>query len=210
MITRSLIFVSGSLSLFSSRTFVYAAVPQFTCPDPGTSPIKVPPPVQNFSRVIYVDKSLNDTLCVLSQLTPLNPNATMVEMDSWVIVPIARSYLRNDWEPAAGPYAASQVVSSCGSTTCTLVIPSLPSTDPSAIFVLMSYRYSVDTKSEAARFLEQATFGPTRDSVTQLGQDLKTGIPSWILSQMNPNIVPPTYHREYFRLQEISYMRNNR
>jgi hypothetical protein len=199
-----------TILLISCVPLVRSAIPEFTCPDPGSSPVRIPPPAVNSSRTVYLDKSQADTLCTLTRLTPLKPNATLVEMDSWDMVPVARSYLSYDWEPTAGPYAASQVVSSCGSTMCTVVIPSLPSTDPSSIFVLMSYRYSIDTQSEAARFLEQATFGPTRESVAQLGQDLQTNIPSWIKNQMNPNVVPPTYHREYFRREESSFMRNNR
>jgi hypothetical protein len=76
--------------------------------------------------------------------------------------------------------------------------------------VLMSYTYSVDTQSEAARFLEQATFGPTRESVAELGEELWTSIPNWIQGQMDPNAVPPTYHREVFRRQVGSAMREGR
>jgi hypothetical protein len=74
----------------------------------------------------------------------------------------------------------------------------------------MSYKYSIDAQSEAARFLEQATFGPTRDSVAQLGDDLSNNIPAWIQNQMDPSTVPLTSHREAFRRQVGSAMENGR
>jgi hypothetical protein len=202
----------GSLSVILSSIFtaVQSAIPQFTCPPPGSAPVKIPLPVTNSSRTVYVVRSQSDTLCTLSRLTPLKPNVALVEMDSWDMVPIARSYLNYDWEPSAGPYAAKLVVSSCNGKKCTLVIPSLPSTDPDAILVLMSYKYSIDAQSEAARFLEQATFGPTRDSVAQLGDDLSNNIPAWIQNQMDPSTVPLTSHREAFRRQVGSAMENGR
>jgi hypothetical protein len=202
----------GFLSLIISLTFtaVQSAIPKFTCPQLGSTPVKIPRPVTNSSRTVYVVKSQLDTLCTLSLLTPLKPNAALIEMDSWDIVPIARSYLNYDWEPTAGPYAAKLVVSSCDGNKCTLVIPSLPSTEANAIMVLMSYKYSIDTQSEAARFLEQATFGPTRDSVEQLGVELWFNIPSWIQSQMDPYTVPLTSHRETFRRQVGSAMEDGR
>jgi hypothetical protein len=202
----------GSVSVFLSSTFspVQAAIPKFTCPSPGSDPVKIPLPAANSSRTVYIVKSEQDTLCTLSRLTPLKPNAALIELSSWDFAPVARSYLNQDWEPTAGPYASNLIVSSCDGNQCTLVIPSLPSTDPNAMLVLMSYTYSVDTQSEAARFLEQATFGPTRESVAELGEELWTSIPNWIQSQMDPNAVPPTYHREVFRRQVGSAMREGR
>jgi len=43
-----------------------------------------------------------------------------------------------------------------------------------------------------------------------LGEELWTSIPYWIQSQMDPNAVPPTYHREAFRRQVGSAMREGR
>lgn len=195
--------------LLTSRLgLVHAAIPKFTCPSPGSSPVRIPLPAANSSRTVYVVKSQPDTLCTLTRLAPLKPNAALADMSSWDMVPLARSYLNNDWEPTAGPYAAKQVVRSCDENKCTLIIPSLPSTDPNAILVLMSYTYSIDPQSEAARFLEQATFGPTRDSVAQLGDELWINIPNWIKDQMDN--VPPTFHREAFRAQVGSAMRDVR
>jgi len=122
-------------------------------------------------------------------------------MASWDIVPLARSYLQQDWDPTAGPYAASSIVTSCDSTRCTLGIPSLAGTDPTAIFVLTTYDYSSDAQSQVARFLEQATFGPTLDDITGFNYDgdLLTNMAWWVQSQMDPWSVSPTYHREFFR-----------
>lgn len=203
--------IGSQLVLLSSTvSVVQAAIPKFTCPTPGSSPVIIPLPAVNSSRTVYIVKSQLDTLCTLSRVTPLKPNAALLELSNWDLVPIARSYLNYDWEPTAGPYASNLIVSSCDGNVCTLVIPSLPSTDPNAVLVLISYAYSVDVPSEAARFLEQATFGPTRESVAQLGEELWINIPNWIQSQMDPNSVPPTSHREAFRRQVGSAMRDGR
>jgi len=199
-----------SLILTSRLKLGHSAIPQFTCPTLGSTPVKIPLPVFNSSRTFYLVKSQSDSLCTLNCLTPLKPKAALVDMDSWDTIPIARSYLNNDWEPTAGPYAAKQILRSCNANRCKLVIPSLPTTDPNAILLLMSYSYSIDTRSEAARFLEQATFGPTRESVAQLGEDLANTMPNWIKNQMDPNIVPPSFHRETYRRQVGSAMKRMR
>ena len=91
-----------------------------------------------------------------------------------------------------------QVDCSAG-TSCTIVIPA-------------SGSYRVDSFDEAdaepsperlaARFLMQASFGPTRESVQNLTADAKQRMPdkiaSWIEEQMQ---LPATLHREYWRLR---------
>lgn len=125
------------------------------------------------------------------------------------MIPVARSYLQQDWESTAGMYAARQVVKSCksnNSTRCTVVLPSLPAaTDPKSLYLLTSYAYSTDVPSQVARFLEQTTFGPTLQGIKNFMDngagttDLQTQMALWVKNQMNPNVTTPTYHREFFR-----------
>ena len=194
----------------SHLSFLDAAIPQFTCPIIGSAPVQIRAPVSTLSRTVYLVKSAKDTLCTLTRVTPVKANASLADLSSWDMIPVARSYLQQDWESTAGMYAARQVVKSCksnNSTRCVVVLPSLPSaTALTSLFLLTSYAYSMDVPSQVARFLEQTTFGPTLqgiknfiDSGATTGKDLQTQMALWVKNQMNPNFTPPTYHREYFR-----------
>eukprot|EP00586_Coscinodiscus_wailesii_P006903 CAMPEP_0172488908 /NCGR_PEP_ID=MMETSP1066-20121228/18623_1 /TAXON_ID=671091 /ORGANISM="Coscinodiscus wailesii, Strain CCMP2513" /LENGTH=74 /DNA_ID=CAMNT_0013256409 /DNA_START=132 /DNA_END=353 /DNA_ORIENTATION=- len=50
-----------------------------------------------------------------------------------------------------------------------------------------------------SRFLEQATFGPTREAIDSwdMERSLDSAIPSWVYQQIM--VENPTIHREYYR-----------
>ena len=59
--------------------------------------------------------------------------------------------------------------------------------------------HSLSRKEELARFLEQATFGPTLDAINDFGPlvAVNDGIASWIQDQMDNQEM--TLHRKWFR-----------
>ena len=122
--------------------------------------------------------------------------------------PIARSYsARSTWEISAGLFsnsATSGVTLDCvtGETYCDVTLPPLGSGQE---YILESFTrtessttYSMEELS-ASRFLEQATFGPTRESINDLsftGQGSNLDYEGWIVNQIN---TPHVTMREYYR-----------
>ena len=121
--------------------------------------------------------------------------------------PIARSYsARSTWEISAGLFsnsATSGVTLNCtsGETYCDVTLPPLGSGQE---YILESFTrptvptdgsssYTIEELS-AARFLEQATFGPTRESINDLATNLD--YEGWIVDQINTTHVTM---REYYR-----------
>lgn len=114
--------------------------------------------------------------------------------------PIARSYDGKSWEISAGFLSDLLPKPTCSESSCT--VEGLPSLGPNETYILTSYFHSgFGEKAEAVRFLEQATFGVTRDSldkVISLGEDR---FKKWVEHQINE--VPLTSHREYFRRRTV-------
>ncbi len=110
-------------------------------------------------------------------------------------MPVARSYDGKDWELTAGPHVNSLSRPSCASNACTF--PDLPAPQEGYDYVLHSYESRPNAGSpthDAAKFLEQATFGQLRSDVDLLAPALDYA--KWIKDQVDET---PLYHREFFR-----------
>ncbi len=143
--------------------------------------------------------NFNETMTLI--LPIIQPRATYSALCSlWLVaetgvrVPVARSYDGNPWETYRGPYASLKI--DCQSAQCTTKLPAVTAETRAQYG---SYRYEVVAFEratpaptvEAARFLEQATFGPTRESIWQFQDPVQ-----WISSQFTK---PASSHRQYYR-----------
>ena len=131
----------------------------------------------------------------------------------------ARSYDGHPWEAMYPASGESQIAVDCSSVEagmCTLQLPALT-----------THRYRVDVhnttemdeaegktpldirKRAAAKFLIQATFGPTRSELTDLTDLLGTSVEAfkeWTLAQM---ALSPTLHREFWRARANPFVASN-
>lgn len=121
----------------------------------------------------------SDQLCTLWQ----------VDNSRTRLIPIGRSYAGNDWEPYSS-VAMDPAKFHCGETVCSLTLPILPS---GFKYELAAFDHELPRKDEVARFLEQSSFGPTRESL----QAFPNSFADWIKDQQEN--VPMTSHREFFR-----------
>lgn len=104
------------------------------------------------------------------------------------IVPVGRSYQGNAWEPYAGKF--DQVKFACDATQCSLTLPELPE---GFTYELAGFDYELPREDEVARFLEQASFGPTRETISSFPKTFA----EWIKQQQE--VIPMSSHREFFR-----------
>ena len=113
---------------------------------------------------------------------------------------MARSFAsRGSWEVSAGLFsnsATSGLSLDCDAgdgTTCDVTLP--PVTNGQQYILETFTRPTLSAEALAARFLEQSTFGTTRESMNDLvarGLDYE----NWIIEQMN---MPISSMREYYR-----------
>jgi hypothetical protein len=119
--------------------------------------------------------------------------------DDFDIVPVARSFNNQNWERVAGPYAQDLRINNC----CSVAIPNLPNLDgDNGKFVLLSFSNELSSEEIVSRFLQQTTFGPTLEMINSWNYNqgsMEQQMGKWLSNQMNTNLTPPTYHREYFR-----------
>jgi len=115
--------------------------------------------------------------------------------------PVARSYASLGWEQSPGLFArtnsgASVDCTGGSSNECDVTVPPL---DEGMEYVLESYMYSLSQaggmEAEAARFLEQATFGSTRDSIDSMNQG-GNDYAAWVENQLS---LPMSSHRAFYR-----------
>ena len=99
--------------------------------------------------------------------------------------PVARSYDGHAWEAYFNSAVPQAVQISCDCSTC--VIQVLQPGD----YQLMAQAHSLPPIDEAARFLEQATFGPTPSDLQAFSSPEE-----WILEQLE---IPMTSHRAIYR-----------
>ena len=119
----------------------------------------------------------NDDLCTLWRIGP--------RMDQRV--PVARSYQGHDWEVYAGEFS-EKIQFDCGTACNTTTLPVL---EVDQRYELVSFTHSIPDTDQIARFLEQATFGPTRRTI-----DAFPGYVEWIKEQI---ALPYTSHRRSYR-----------
>jgi hypothetical protein len=136
----------------------------------------------------------------ISLAVPSSPNrlCTLVQVasDRKSFKPIARSYAGRIWEASGGEF--SYLSWKCSSSSCDVNLPRLPTGSVfqlTTFFAPVMFRPGVD---EVARFLEQATFGPTATEISTFRLDnLPKAFAGWINNQMMN--VPVTSHRALFR-----------
>jgi hypothetical protein len=109
---------------------------------------------------------------------------------------VGRSYAGYDWEASSGEF--SILLWSCSGSSCVVDLPSLPD---GAVYQLTSFDAPALVRAgpdEVARFLEQATFGPTRADINKFDvSNLPQAFANWIKDQQKT--VPLTSHRAMFR-----------
>ena len=147
--------------------FVYdlLRVPEYQCPSIGQAAVEM-----EVGRKVVVGPSATGEVCMIQGSTVLG-----------------RSYDGFLWEESA----VSRSRFDCASDgKCSLVLPSNLGS-----FRLVTYSTTVQNKTseEVARFLMQASFGPTKAELDSWGT--KT-FKQWIMEQIE---LPATSHREYFR-----------
>ena len=122
---------------------------------------------------------------------------TLKDPASGTLMPVARSYDGSDWEVTAGPLASTLAKPICSNGICKF--DNIPESDSNEkTYILTSYFHmSLSEYADAARLLEQATFGPTRATISALA-DLSGAdkYEKWVKDQMGK---PLTSHREYYR-----------
>ena len=147
-------------------------------------------PVREGSIQIVADGALQisnsnpDMLCTITEIT-----------SGGFLKPVLRSYNARDWEATPGDYSGFKLPR-CFGGVCNVTLPLLPS---GSSFQLTSFkRPPYSTKDEIARFLEQATFGPTLDDIEKFDtSNLQLSFANWVKAQQT--MEPLTSHREYYR-----------
>jgi hypothetical protein len=89
----------------------------------------------------------------------------------------------------------------CTGSQCTI---SLPAPHKAGMeYKLVTSQYTMSEEEETARFLEQATFGSTRNGIVDLialgGSTPVSSMATWIQQQLDGEITTPSSHREFFR-----------
>ena len=133
-------------------------------------------------------------LCTLVQISP----------DGQSFKPVGRSYAGNAWEAYSGEFALLSWT--CSGTSCVVNLPAL---NNGAVYQLTTFAHpttSAVRKNDIARFLEQATFGPTRADIKKLNatSNLPQAYAAWTKDQQVT--VPITSHRAAFRQRMNSKM----
>jgi len=169
----------------------------FTCPNDAGTNVVIPAidiiqAASSPAGGITVDNTATSRhLCTLTLQDASNPSTA-------VSIPVARSFDGGDWEIAAGPLAQTLPSPTCSSSVCTLVGLPPPDTEQDEMYVLTSFSHTgFGEEAEAARFLEQATFGPTRAAINSLVSSGGDKYKMWIKDQVEN--VPMSSHREYYR-----------
>lgn len=104
--------------------------------------------------------------------------------------PISRSYGARPWEVYAGKWSNLPVLCNLDLGFCSMHLPQLQ-TDQKT-YQLTSFTHTIKPMDRVARFLEQATFGPTLAEI-----DAFPGVVQWLKEQIV--VVPATSHRAFFR-----------
>ena len=100
--------------------------------------------------------------------------------------PVGRSYSNEDWEPYAGEF--STLSFSCDAIGCEVDLLTPAS---GSHYILTAYEHTLPADDEAARFLERASFGPTKAEIAAFTTPL-----DYVVAQL---ALDPTSHRQYFR-----------
>jgi hypothetical protein len=122
--------------------------------------------------------NFNNDLCTLWRIGPGSKRT-----------PVARSYEGNPWEVYAGEFS-EKIQFQCQKGNCKTILPSLE--DDDQFYELASFQHSAPQNDQIARFLEQATFGPTRSTIMEFPDSYS----EWVHEQM---ALPDSSHRRFYR-----------
>lgn len=137
-----------------------------------------------------VEFQVSNTLCTLVLLS-----SSATTSDS--LQPVARSYLDHSWEASAGKY--DTITFDCTTTAgvCSVVLPE----SGDAVYQLTSFdmplQYNNNDDVAIARFLEQATFGPTKGDMATFAASDDVDFATWVLEQQSSSTI--SSHRAFFR-----------
>ena len=196
----SLLSDSPSLSKFPSSypstseaptTTASPSLSTLTCPEDDDDPISF-----RANGKVKIQRSTSNTLCILT--------IKRYDDEQNTTIPLGRSYESHPWETSPGPYFLSFKFT-CDSLSCET--SDLPDMTAEYLFQLSTFSFNQrNPKSQdiAARFLEQTTFGPTRNTLQPWkdlniasSSDLDRSFANWVDDQIHDK--PVSSHREYFR-----------
>ncbi len=112
------------------------------------------------------------------------------------MIPYARSYSANDWEPSPGPKAVPYSGIVCGDLACTVDLP--PQSSGSYVIMTKPTSTLSDT-DKIARFLEMTSFGPMFSEIASLDMGGNFGENERAAAVRAQMDLPKSSHREYFR-----------
>lgn len=160
------------------------SIAALSCPPSGSAYLASDTP-----NVVTLENKSNG-LCTLTTYSELGD-----------LVAVARSYDNKDWEPAPGPYSSS-VTFACSGGKCDLDL-----SDPishgqplklTAFDPYLDVSDDGDRKKMVAKFLEQASFGPTLNEINDWDYDsFDASFKQWVSHQINTE--PLSSHREFYR-----------
>jgi T5SS/PEP-CTERM-associated repeat protein len=145
--------------------------------------------VTDFSAgdVLELAKSSGGQLCTLVEVSSEAVSSGGMLQTQLRMTPLGRSYSGFDWEPYGGLHSAIQFDCSKGPCQVKLPVPG-----PGRTYALKPYiARTLSDNSVKARFLEKATFGPTKADINQF-----TSPNTWLAQQID---LPVTSHRAVFR-----------
>lgn len=125
---------------------------------------------------VWIKRS--NKLCTLWQVDPSRTT----------LVPVARSYNGNGWEPYSGDFGGVPI--ECVAQACGVILPEY--VGEGYYFELAAFDHTLPRQDELARFLEQTTFGPTKATLASFPNSFA----EWVKDQQS---IPLTSHRRYFR-----------
>ena len=129
-------------------------------------------------------------------LTKSQQLCSLWQVDRWDrtrIIPVGRSYNGHDWEPYGGGLAHLKFA--CDETDCAFRLPEPPN---GFLYELVGFDYELPDQDLVARFLEQSTFGPTRQTIASFPDSFA----AWIQEQQES--VPMTSHRRLYRQNVVN------
>jgi len=167
-----------------------------SCPQTGYSPLVIGHP-EDYNRTTFRLEIFRgqDVLCSLVEANQTEHGDPTVNKtnDFTNLKPVGRSYNGNNWESAPGDF--SRLVFNCNGW-CAVRLPRPPN---GRVYVLRSSDYGHELRPDdrVARFLERATFGPTKADI----QDF-TSPEAWMKKQI---VIAPSSHREFYRARATDW-----
>ena len=192
--------VTALLLLLSITTIVVDAQPAYVCPDVGSGAVTI-----SKSNIKVGAYQSNNRLCTIVRHLAtgkgkgkrIGRKQVNVTASGRERIPVARSYAAiNGWEVSAGKLSTEVSIDCTNVETSGECNINLPNAERGEEYVLETFeRPALSNENEASRFLEQSTFGPTRDGINAL---VASGLnyEAWVDEQMS---MPVSSFREYYR-----------